>query len=175
MSAKIDATASKELVKELSYLEPISKPIMIGKDIYDIDELTDDKYEQLMGVIAEGFSAFYLLKEDKASMEESSVFISKMVEIISRRIVPILMAATGLAEEDIKGKITARQIVYAAKVIWEVNGRGVLEEITKMKDDVKASYTLFMDSLQEDIAEGAKEIVEAETKAPVGSGDEKAA
>jgi hypothetical protein len=154
---KLFSIASEEMAaEELAHLMPISTYIVIGRKQYRIEELVKGQYAQIIDIVGQSLSEIYSLKDDKASMDDESVFISKMAEIIASKLTPILEIATGLSAEEIDKNMTSKQIAFAARVIWEINGKGTLDEINNMKKSVIDNYKLF--SIEEESEKSEKEI-----------------
>jgi hypothetical protein len=114
--------------KDLEFLLPdkVCKPIIIGDTAYDLFPLTEGEFEVLSMEVSKLFDAVFV----KAEMSPIDYLMNKNVlsTILSEALKP-------LSTEHIKTNLTAKQMMYAASVLWEMNF-----ESADFDEDTKANF-----------------------------------
>jgi hypothetical protein len=142
MSSKIKALPADSGI-DVEWLMPKTAIIVVGKEKYEIEELVSSQYKKLISTISKIFLTIYSLKEDTTMLNNESMYITKMIEIVAEDIVPIIGVITGVPEEEIDANITATQIAYAAKCVWDINARNLLKQISELKSVIDQNLIEF--------------------------------
>lgn len=113
---------------ELDFLLPdkVTQPILIGDIAYDLMPLTEGEFEQLSMEITKLFDVVYV-KGEKSPIEylmQGNVLVSMLG-----------VALKPLALEEIRAKLTAKQMMYIASIVWTMNF-----ETIGFTEDVKANF-----------------------------------
>jgi hypothetical protein len=99
---------------ELEFLLPekVCKPIIIGDVAYDLYPLTEGEFEKLSIEVSKLFDTVFF----KGTVAPLDYLVQKdvMANFLAEALKP-------LSVEDIKAKLTAKQIMYIASVLWAMN------------------------------------------------------
>lgn len=99
---------------DLTFLLPetVAKPIVIGDTAYNLYPLTEGEFETLSLEVSKLFNTVFL----KGEMSPIDYLMQKdvLVNILSVALKP-------LSPEDIRTKLTAKQMMYASSVLWQLN------------------------------------------------------
>ncbi len=138
-----------EIPKELEHLIPKPKQILIGMDVVDINPLTLDKWQIILGDVKEAlagmFSTEFLnaLTNPESGADINNLMASKFVDLIRDNLSKILSVALEKEEDYVTKNITTEQMAYAVKVLYEMNLkqpvvdiRGLIDSVTAMSQDM---------------------------------------
>lgn len=99
---------------DLEFLLPekVCQPIVIGDTAYDLYPLTEGEFEMLSMEVSKLFDAVFI----KGEMSPIDYLMQKNVlaSILAEALKPLAM-------EEIKKMLTAKQMMYAASVLWKMN------------------------------------------------------
>lgn len=99
---------------ELEFLLPekVCKPILIGDTAYNLYPLAEGEFEKLSIEVSKLFNTVFV----KGEMSPIDYLMKgdTLATILGEALKP-------LAVEDIKQKLTAKQMMYAASVLWNMN------------------------------------------------------
>ena len=143
MSEKMEATKVNIVDSDLEWLIPKNRTIIIGDKKIEISELVAIQYTELTNIIIKIFMAIYNMSKESDSQDDSSLYQARVIDIIAKDIVPILVVITGMNEDEIKNKITALQIAYSAKVVWEMNAQQLIEQIKDIRNMIRSNIEMF--------------------------------
>jgi hypothetical protein len=144
---KMEAEIVEAPPEELEYLLPKSGNIMIGKEQHEIEELAAEDYKKIIDTVALIYADIWKLRNDESAKADEDVFVSKLFSVVADRIIPIISVATGMEETELHSRLTARQLVYAAKIVWDVNFNGLMDQwddLTKTVDSKVAGFVKSM-------------------------------
>jgi len=125
MAVKPRATVPTEL--EFLLPEKVCKPIIIGDQAYDLYPLTEGEFEKLSSEVSKLFASVFV----KGDISPIDYLVQKdvLANFLTESLKP-------LSIEDIKSKLTAKQMVYIASVLWQMNF-----ETNDFAEDVKENFS----------------------------------
>lgn len=113
---------------DLEFLLPdkVCKPILIGDVAYDLYPLTEGEFETLSLEVSKLFDVVFI----KGEMSPIDYLMQKNVlaGFLSEALKP-------LSIDDVKGKLTAKQMMYAAAILWKMNF-----ETTDFDEETKENF-----------------------------------
>jgi hypothetical protein len=99
---------------ELAFLLPekVCKPVVIGDQAFNLYPLTEGEFEKLSMEVSKLFDVVFV----KGEMSPIDYLMKGdiLVTILGEALKP-------LSPDDIRGKLTAKQMMYAASVLWSMN------------------------------------------------------
>lgn len=110
MAVKPRASVPSDL--EFLLPEKVCKPVIIGDQCYDIYPLTEGEFEKLSIEVSKLFDSVYV----KGDVSPIDYLVQKdvLANFLCEALKPLSM-------DDIKGKLTAKQMVYIAATLWQMN------------------------------------------------------
>jgi hypothetical protein len=110
MSVKAKSSVPKDL--EFLLPEKVCQPIVIGDLAFDLYPLTEGEFETLSMEVSKLFDVVFI----KGEMSPIDYLMQKNVlaAMLSEALKP-------LPVDEIKSKLTAKQMMYAASVLWKMN------------------------------------------------------
>ena len=124
MSIKPKASVPQDL--EFLLPDKVCQPIVIGDLAFDLYPLTEGEFEMLSMEVSKLFDVVFV----KGEMSPIDYLMQKNVlaGILAEALKPLSM-------EEIKSKLTAKQMMYAASVLWQMNF-----ETTDFKEDTLENF-----------------------------------